>query len=446
MEKLFVLCMIIVIIAFYCLFFKKTYTSSNNDDLTEIPREMWHCSTNDKNIEPFVAWNNDQYMEGIPTALARDNEILNQLFQEVVADDVNKFDGKQFDDFRVATHFEEEIKGIMHYVLKRINLKGNKGYTGLDFVTASKEQTVDKQTNSIVNKFNFTVFVQEKNKLNVHAHGSLISCQVIQVGDLVKIEKLHTVTDQFYKGNEGPYEGYNKHDELYRLENQFHLHKPWQTNEGPILMDDAKTEELLTQWHKDLKTPGYKCFENIGVNKSPLVGKGFYEDHGSRWKTQTECQQNQGVWDQPVKNSAECPFYRKNLNYPNRLGGKSLQSDQCDMPVGTKTIGYRYLSNDPIHKPWCYNCKIGADGMPGSIGPCCDEQYDKDKYPNLVTPDFAFPSDELERMQFSRELGERGLNWQKHPTAIRDIKNPNQKQPVFNAIIGPGPGPATLPQ
>lgn len=48
-------------------------------------------------------------------------------------------------------------------------------------------------------------------------------------------------------------------------------------------------------------------------------------------------------------------------------------------------------------------------------------------------------------MQFSRELADRGLNWQKHPTSIKNIADPNQKQPVFNAIIGPGPGPVTLP-
>jgi hypothetical protein len=238
---------------------------------------------------------------------------------------------------------------------------------------------------------------------------------------------------------------FNKHDEYYRLENPFNLHKPWKTNEQPVLMDDKTTEELLDQWHHELKTPQYKCFANVGSAIPPEESNDFYAEQGSRWRTRQKCKENQGVWDKPIDRDGECPFYRKNLNYPNRLGGKKLHTDQCEMPVGTKTVGYRYVSNDPAHKPWCYNCKIGADGSPNSIGPCCDEQLDKELYPNLVSPDWAFPGDELERMQFSRELAERGLQWRKHPTKIRDITNPNQKQPVFNAIVGPGPDKVTLP-
>ena len=395
--------------------------------------------------ENFVAWNNEEVVEGIPKALAKDDEFLNGLFQSIVSDDANKFNGDSFDnvDFKSTTTFEEETKGIIEYVLRRVNLKGNHRFVALDHVSTEKHTGINSQNNDIVNRFVVTLFIQEKNALNVHAYGSLISFQLVQIGQDAKIEKLHTVTDYFYQ-NVGQYEPHNRHDMLYRLENQFHLHKPWNTNEQQV-MDEGTIEQLLSQWHKDLKTPQYKCFGNTGSSISPKTGGGFYEDQGSRWNTRISCEENQGVWDKPIKQDAECPFYKKNLNYSNRLGGKKLYTDQCEMPVGTKTIGYRFLSNDPIHKPWCYNCKIGADGMPGSAGPCCDEQYDKELYPNLVSPDYMFPSDELERMQFSRELSDRGLNWQKHPTSIKNIANPNQKQPVFNAIIGPGPGPVTLP-
>ena len=179
-----------------------------------------------------------------------------------------------------------------------------------------------------------------------------------------------------------------------------------------------------------MKTPKYRCFEGTG------------DETGT---TKEECDLSDGYWDKPVTRDEECPFFMKNKNYPNRLGGVDPNGNRCEMPIGTKRIGYRYVSADPVHKPWCFNCRIGQDGNPGSIGPCCDEQLNKDLYPNLVSPDYAYPGDALERGQFWKELSERGLNWQRHPTNIRDVTNSTQKAPVFNAIIGPGPGKIDLP-
>jgi len=407
-----------------------------------LQRKNDNSSAVDKVKETFVASNNEDYVTGIPKALARDDDFVNQLYQSIVADDAHKLP-ENYTGFQKSTHFEEEINNVINYVIRRINLKGNHGYAKLDLVSAEKELTISPITNEFVNRYNVTLFIQEKNKLNVHAHGQMITFVLLQVGGDSKIEKLHTVTDYFYQDT-GPYEAANRHTDYYRLENQFNLNLPWKTNEQQIIMDEGKTEALLEQWHKTMKNPEYKCFSKSGITQ-PTSGNGFYEDQGSRWDTRIACEENQGVWDKPIKNDAECPFYKANLNYPNRLGGKELHTKQCEMPVGTKTIGYRYLSNDPIHKPMCYNCKIGADGMPGSIGYCCDDQLDKELYPQLASPDIAYAGDEIERMQFSRELAERGLNWAKHPTAIRDVLNPNQKQPIFNSFISPGPGPQTLP-
>ena len=112
------------------------------------------------------------------------------------------------------------------------------------------------------------------------------------------------------------------------------------------------------------------------------------------------------------------------------------------MPVNTKTIGYRFISNDPQHKPMCYGCADGGVlGDIGGIGPCCEEQRNVELYPNLGgNPDYAFENDALFRGQHWKLLQERGINWRRHPTNIRDVTDPKQKQPVFNAFIGPGPG------
>ena len=183
----------------------------------------------------------------------------------------------------------------------------------------------------------------------------------------------------------------------------------------------------MVNHHKDLRTPQYRCFD----------GEGNESSKGS----ETQCDTSEGYWDKPVTNDSECPFYRANKNYPNRLGGVNPNSQRCEMPLGTKTIGYRFISNDPIHKPLCYNCHEGMDGMPGSLGKCCQQQRNVELYPELGgNPDFAYPGDEIERGNNWKLLQQRGLNWRKHPTNIRDITNKKQKQPVFNSFIGPGPG------
>ena len=163
--------------------------------------------------------------------------------------------------------------------------------------------------------------------------------------------------------------------------------------------------------------------------------------------TQAEkpAKESQGTWDKPVDSNNQCPFYRANKNYPNRLGGVKLYDERCEMPINTKTVGFRYISDDPRHRPWCYNCKEGVDG-PGTWGPCCAEQLDTELYPELGgNPDYAFPGDELERFQHKDVLAQKGLNWQRYPTHIRNIENNNQRHPVFGAIIGPGPGKINLP-
>jgi hypothetical protein len=400
-----------------------------------------------KKKETFVAWNNEEVRQESPYGLIREDERVVRTFNQIVQEDANKFSGKSFNGFRDTTTFEEEIKGVIHYILSRINKTGNRRFVGLDTISVKKEQTLDPDDRRIVNKWTVNLFITEKNKLNVHGWTMLISFTLLQKDQVMKIEKLYTITDHFYK--KPLVEGLNPYDKYYKIENPLHLTKPWKTSAkadgNDVLMSEQDTEELLNQWHKDLKTPQYKCFMDSGLVYTPKEGKGFYAEQGDRYKSRKECEAKQGTWDKPVENDNECPFYRANKHYPNRLGGVKLQDNRCEMPINTKTIGYRYVSSDPAHKPMCYNCKNGLGG-PGSIGACCDEQLDVELYPELGgNPDYAFPGDELERYQHRDVLAQRGLNWQRYPTHIRNIENKNQKQPVFNAIVGQGPGKINLP-
>ena len=54
------------------------------------------------------------------------------------------------------------------------------------------------------------------------------------------------------------------------------------------------------------------------------------------------------------------------------------------MPLNVKRI--RYKLYDKNTKPFCYNCNnlLQAD--------CCDDQKNRELYPNLKSPDYAFSS------------------------------------------------------
>lgn len=108
-----------------------------------------------------------------------------------------------------------------------------------------------------------------------------------------------------------------------------------------------------------------------------------------------ECINFGGVWDRPVEESNECPYYNANKNYLNNRG--LAKNDYCEMPDGVQIKGYRFYKEDPeSFNPLCYNCKTDLIGQ-GTLGMCCDKQVNKLNYPSLKSPDYKFPGDQLDR-------------------------------------------------
>ena len=93
----------------------------------------------------FVAWNNEEVRQESPFGLIRDDEQVKRTFQQIVSEHANKFGGKQFSNFKPTTWFEEDLKGITHYVLKTVNLKANRRFVALDHISSKKEQTLDPE-------------------------------------------------------------------------------------------------------------------------------------------------------------------------------------------------------------------------------------------------------------------------------------------------------------
>ena len=131
----------------------------------------------------------------------------------------------------------------------------------------------------------------------------------------------------------------------------------------------------------------YRCYNKVADTKSQC--ENLFDNNGKI--------QQFGTWDKKCVTNEECPFYKKNLNYPNNYG--RCNNGWCEMPVGLKQLSPRKFIN--LDKVACHNCKTKID--------CCIEQQDKSKYPNLKSPDYYFKNDTDLRMKNKKILNNLNL-------------------------------------
>lgn len=118
-------------------------------------------------------------------------------------------------------------------------------------------------------------------------------------------------------------------------------------------------------------------------------------------QNKSECELHDGTWDAIPYSDSGCPFFNANKNYPNTFGG--MIGDACQLPKNMKRRGKTKFSMDKKYQPLCYNCQTNNIGI-GSLGFCCDDQKDSLKYPNLLSPDYAFDDDKQIRQKYSNDL------------------------------------------
>jgi len=106
-----------------------------------------------------------------------------------------------------------------------------------------------------------------------------------------------------------------------------------------------------------------------------------------------------GIYDTPCKEDSDCPFFQVNKNYENNFG-KCMEDGYCELPINMERIGYRYYKQLENKLPLCYNCDSNKYNISSNLDNCCQEQYDKTKYPFLKSPDFAFKNDTVERQNY----------------------------------------------
>jgi hypothetical protein len=136
--------------------------------------------------------------------------------------------------------------------------------------------------------------------------------------------------------------------------------------------------------------PRYNCYDDQQIKSRGLCESNFDSLGKPKFKKQ--------YWDRPCESNDECPFYQKNKNYKNYHGG--CIDSRCQVPLGIKPVSYRKY--DPETKPMCYNCHDKFNPY------CCEDQKNKKLYSELNGPDYAFPLDNIERMN---QLKNKPIKW-----------------------------------
>ena len=194
-------------------------------------------------------------------------------------------------------------------------------------------------------------------------------------------------------------------------EDSIHFNKYFKNSKEPIM--DSLKENITDKYLEELDENIIKYLEGNSYDKNNELREKSYRCFFKDGRDKNMCispskENGVGIWDRPCRYNEDCPFYKKNINYPNNRGGCS--DGYCEMPVNVSLFGYReYSSNaDAI----CYNCE--KDKKPGCKGiecnMCCEDQTDKSLYPQLNGPDYAFENDFQDRINKSDIFRENNIS------------------------------------
>jgi hypothetical protein len=149
-----------------------------------------------------------------------------------------------------------------------------------------------------------------------------------------------------------------------------------------------KKQPILRKLYKETKDTiiesneyeaGYRCYDH-----PEIVSKGLCE---SMFDVQGFPKPKKTFWDKVCVQNSDCPFYQGNKNYKNYRGG--CIDGRCEIPLGVKQESFRKFDSTSV--AMCHQCLDRLNPY------CCEEQKNRVKYPNLLSPDYAFKLDEFER-------------------------------------------------
>lgn len=374
-----VICIIIIIYMVYMMFYYIEFFSDpvqyNSDEIPENKLE----SNYDKESVILIDLFNKIKIKEIPND-------YKDIFKNI----------SNYDTFIVSDEFNKTIKGVF------LN-------NGLQISIIKDSYNIyytDKTEDSVkIREYIFNVNISNKEYNTIR-----ILLVYLKINN---IEKYLTDTGEFY-----PYDLNNLRndlkvncinlDDLVREDNIFKISSFGEYNNYykiPSILEKDKGKSSLEEMiiTEDMK----QSFENVlqkrqlsESNQKTFKGSCFDDNNNVIGEKIDECT---GTWDVIPKISQECPYYKSNKNYPNDFG--KLVDNYCELPNNMKLVGYRNYSKDPTFLPLCYNCEKDKRLFANqTVGFCCDDQNDKEKYPNLISPDYAFKNDFNLRLKYKDDF------------------------------------------
>ena len=189
-------------------------------------------------------------------------------------------------------------------------------------------------------------------------------------------------------------QGLDKHNLHYNINPLWSNDSSFSSTEAEKYYAKEKDKVLTEQ---NALQNSYVCFAYDKESKDP-IGQPVYAVNRNDCENKYNMMgyvKPPGVWDRPCKSDSECIFYGQNKNYENSYG--KCYRGYCELPLNMGPLGYHYYIEHKSKKPLCYNCK-SKDWLPNTeLDYCCEEQKDREKYPFLKSPDYAFRGDGLSR-------------------------------------------------
>ena len=386
------------------------------DNKFRINKDTWYNSINDFNIYDALNYeDNQQVFKPHKSCIPQVNTVLEYFIKEFNKIFLNSYREKFFKDYDGFNPFSI-YKFKVHKINQKLLPNQNCIYKYGIFIVLVRDE-------GYVGPTIYLNFVVVNNKIHL-TYYDLVGYYASD--KLYLPEGVRTVgKKKFYELN--PLYRNSKRD---RTENSYINNKNWQDlNVNYYNVDKILWKQKQYQHNNTLKNQ-YTCFNaepyfynpsgipptSPETNVQPILNYVYNKynceakyDHYGRRKPK-------GLWDRPCLGDKECPFYKKNHNYPNNFGGCDKEYGFCELPRGMQNLGYHDYypyDNKEKHcqkynpKPLCYNCKTvnrTDEWKPVTLlDDCCEEQKNKSEYPYLHGPDYAFRGDTTERINYNKQ-------------------------------------------
>jgi hypothetical protein len=147
----------------------------------------------------------------------------------------------------------------------------------------------------------------------------------------------------------------------------------------------------------------YDNYNEVILNKLYLMGPFPTSNKTIETQQKNNISKKLDSEDKLPRYDFQCPFYRANKNYPNNFGKVDSINNVCELPLNAQSNDFN--TTNPEFVPYCYNCEESKriSGQ-GTLGVCCEDQFNKIMYPNLISPDYAFFTDKELREKYKDVL------------------------------------------